>query len=155
MEENGLQRWKKLQLHRQLLQSLPRDTGIAASLSFLEDPEFFPLTAGPLRAIGDWNDDDPQILNMRMEDIVLKPNEFLEAALNFQGYDVKKYRLVDPEKFTFKAITGRDIGEVDPQAHMRSGNPDDWRTTLPKTVQDYIKITYRACLEKYYPESLE
>jgi hypothetical protein len=147
--------WPLLAEHRELLQGVSKDTGMALTLQFLEQEEFFKNTAGPLFALGNWDENDDRFLTLRMEDMVKRPNEFLTKSIKFCGKNLADYRLVNEEKFTFKAIAGRDVGAVNTSAHLRSGNPNDWKTTLPEYIQDYIKAHYQDCLMKYYPEVLQ
>lgn len=147
--------WPLLAEHRIVLENVSRETGMALTLQFLEEEEFYKNTAGPLYAMSHWNMDDVNFLTLRMEDMVKQPNDFLTKSLAFLDKDVSKYRLVNEEKFTFKAIAGRKVGEVNTSAHLRSGNPNDWRSTLPDYIQDYVKVHYNDYLQKYYPDSLD
>jgi len=147
--------WPLLIEHRDVLKSVSQDTGMALTIQFLELEEFFKNTAGPLYALSHWDDSDERFLTLRMEDMVKRPNEFLTKAITFLGYNPNNYRLVPEEKFTFKAMTGREVGMVNTAAHLRSGNPNDWHETLPEYIQEYIKVHYSYYLEKYYPDSLK
>jgi len=147
--------WYKLAAQRKLLQAVSKSVGMGLTLGFLEDPEFFPCSPGPFYALSKWDDSDENFMTYRMEDMVAAPNVFLEKAIRFQGGDPGRYRLVIEEKFTFKHMTGREVGEIDSNAHMRSGKHDDWQEHLPVYVQDYVKTFYRDIFEKYYPDILK
>ncbi len=147
--------WPLLEEHRKILKVVSKETGMALTLQFLEQDNFYRETSGPLYALAQWNDFDSRFLTIRMEDMVKRPNEFLTKAIEFHGKSVSDYRLIKEEKFSFKAIAGRDVGTVNTSAHLRSGNPNDWRSTLPEYIKDYIKAHYWQYLERYYPEALE
>ncbi len=155
IKTHSIEGWPLLAEQRKVLQNVSKDVGMALTMQFLEQEEFFHRTAGTLYALSHWDDTDERFLTLRMEDMVKRPNEFLTTSIKFLGKDPAKYRLVDEEKFTFKAIAGRKVGEVNTSAHLRSGNPNDWKETLPDYVKDYVKVHYQDYLEKYYPDSLE
>jgi len=155
LESHAVGEWDKLIAQRKALQSLNRDDGMWQTLKFLEDPSFAKYTQGPLLALSVWDDKDERFLTLRMEDIVLKPVEFLETALSYYGKHPKDYRLPPEETFTFKAMTGRKVGDEDTSEHLRSGSPDDWKDKLPRDLIAHVKIKYRTILEKYYPEVFE
>jgi len=147
--------WPLLQQHRDTLKLVPKDIGMALTLQFLEEESFYRETAGPLYSFAHWNIFDDRFLTLRMEDMVKNPRDFITKSLEFSNKDPADYRLADDKKFTFKAITGRDLGTVDTSSHLRSGNPNDWRTTLPEHIKDYIKAHYWDYLNTYYPDTLE
>ncbi len=155
LESHKLGKWKRMIAQRKALQNMSRDDGMWKTLEFMEDPNFAPYSVGPLLGLSLWDDGDKHFLTLRMEDMVLKPIEFLETAIRYHGKSPGDYRLPLAEKFTFKAMTGRKVGEEDTAHHLRSGNPNDWQDKLPEDLIAHVKIKYRTILKKYYPGALE
>jgi sulfotransferase family protein len=145
--------WPELQVQQPLLRSVDRTTGFYLTLAFLERPDFYPGTIGPLCGLRAWDYDDPAYLTLRAEDLVLRPSEAIGQAFAFMG--VRCQRLPDDQDFTFERFSGgRLTGQVNEASHYRSGSPSDWREQLPRAVIDYVIEHFRPMLERFYPESL-
>jgi len=127
---------------------------MALTLAFMERNDFYPVTSGPLNHLSQWDLDNEKFLTARMEDMVLKPTEFMKNALAFAGKNPDAYQHVPEKLLTFKAMTGREVGERDNSNHLRSGDPNDWRFLLPDYIKVYIRLHYKDLLEKYYPQAM-
>lgn len=128
--------------------------GIALTLAFLEKSDFYFNSCGPLNAFDNLHFDDKRFVTLRMEDFVLNPNEYLRRSIIAMGYDPEHFTFIDENKFTFEALSGREIGDIRENEHYRSGSPDDWHKHMPVEVEMYIKSHYGELLRQFYPEVL-
>lgn len=144
--------WERLERQRELLQSREADEGVYLTLNFLESIQFYPRTPGPLASLLNWDYDDPRVRTVRMEDVVNEPDRFLTDV--FQSAGLEAGQVPDVSPFRFEQFTGRQIGQVDPESHYRSGDPQGWRKELPAGAIAYIRTKFRHVLERYYPSAL-
>ena len=145
--------WSRLSEQRELLQHSSFAEGLLLTLAFLNSHQFSPRTAGPFLALQQWNYNDKQITTIRMEDAVTDPAAFLNHFLQLSG--LQHLALPDTRQFLFERFTGRETGEVDNSSHYRSGNPNAWRTELPKFIVKYMRDEFHSFLERFYPDSLQ
>ncbi|MCK0206796.1 sulfotransferase domain-containing protein [Starkeya koreensis] len=142
--------WEVLEKQRTLLQSVDKTTGMLLTLAFLESAEFYPDTPGPLHGLRSWNFDDPRITTVRMEDMVKDIPGFLKLLGERLGDDLT---LPAADEFSFEAIAGHRVGEVNESSHYRSGDAEGWRAELPPAVVEYVWAQFTPLMERYYPES--
>lgn len=150
-ETHPLDGWPKLSAQRKLLRESNIHDGMFATLAFLEKDDFYDGAVGPLHGLRHWDYDDTRFPTLRMEDIVLNPNEMLGSILK---QNLKGSKIPHPEAHTFLAMTGRQSGQIDNSSHYRSGEPDQWRSALPEAVIAYIRTHYEQLLKRFYPTSL-
>jgi Sulfotransferase domain len=145
--------WVKLSNQRKRLETLDVDEGIAATIDFLLDPEFYPGTPGPLHAMANWQYDDDRFTTLRMEDLVQAPITRLSEAFKKCGIDLGEFNLPCDDGFTFETVSGgRRVGQVDERNHYRSGNPDDWKSRLSQHNAHNIKDSCRNVFDLFYAE---
>ena len=145
--------WPLLREQRSILASCTKEQGLFLTLAFLECDAFFPDTPGPLHGLKHWCFDDPRIQTIRMEDLVADVTDILGGPiLSSLGSTII---LPKADEFTFERMSGgRRAGEVDDKSHLRSGLPDTWRMELPSAMAAYIRVHFRALLERFYPNAL-
>jgi hypothetical protein len=148
---HSLHGWPALSAQRGVLRSASDHDGMHLTISFLERDDFYANAVGPLHALRHWDFSDERFLTLRMEDLVMDPDGVIGSAL--QEPDLKRH-LPDPSAFTFEAITGRRVGEVDTTSHYRSGATGQWRNLLPPTARAYISAHFEPLLQRFYPEAL-
>lgn len=142
--------WDVLEKQRALLQSTDKTTGMMLTLAFLEAAEFYPGTPGPLHGLRTWNFDDGRIATIRMEDMVKDVPGFLRRLGASLGDGLV---LPAADEFSFEAIAGRRVGQVNDSSHYRSGDAEGWRAELPPAVVDYVWAQFTPLMERYYPEA--
>jgi hypothetical protein len=139
--------WPALELHRKILQSCTKEQGMFLTLSQLE-------RASTLNAFANWNFGDPRITTVCFEDFTGKAEAVFASEVRANG--VTEYKFPNMKWFSFEEISGgRKIGEVDDSSHFRSGDPEGWRSELPKPILDYMRNYYGQFLEAYYPSSMK
>ena len=143
--------WPELAAQRDALRVVDLRDGLFLTLTYLERADFQNGVVGPLFAMRRWNYDDGRFQTLRMEEMVTRPQQALGPLLlqKFEGA-----ALPPDESFTFEAVTGRRVGEIDDQSHYRSGRFDQWRDCLPEGIVTYVRSHFRAFLERFYPETL-
>jgi len=141
-----------LAAQREVLEQCSADEGKALTVAFCERNDFYPSTPGPLCALRQWNFDDNRFTTVRMEDFGDRMDLALAGAI---GENAARYTWPEPQAFTFRAMSGgREPGMIDEHSPYRSGQPDAWRTELPKAIISYIRGHYRPMLERFYPDAL-
>lgn len=150
---HSLEGWPELEMQRLRLESLDLAEGFVETAHFCNNVAFYARTAGPLRALSEWNYTDSRIRTVRIEDFHDRFGDLLSLGL---GEDIAAWRLPSAEKYTFTSLSGgRKRGIVDDGSHYRSGQPGEWRNVLPVEA---VRLVLTACpdlLATFYPESLE
>ncbi len=152
LKTHSLFEWPELARQRSILQENDEVSGYFLTLAFIERDDFYNGAIGPLYALRNWNFADPEFQTLRMEDIVKDPDGALGAAIRSRLPDCL---LPAGAQHSFEAVAGRPFGSTDDGSHYRSGQPDQWRDTLPIAVVRYVQTHYRELLEAFYPESLD
>jgi hypothetical protein len=128
-----------LREHRLRLQSLPIDEGLLVELDF----------ANLQRVMGHmdrWDYDQPNVLELRMEDVTGAPRAYWTMILrqlqldDAHGLD-ELLQIVSAHEFAVLA-GGRKPGEEDPASHYRKGLPGDWRNYFDAKHIDAFKARY-------------
>jgi len=146
--------WPELSDQRGILAPLSKSDGFFLTLAFLERSDFYPRTLGPLASLRNWRFDDTRIRTVRMEDVVADVNTVLGSFLSENISAVM--RLPESGEFEFERITGgRKPGDIDDTSHFRSGLSGAWRNELPFAIVAYVRVHFRALLERFYPDALE
>lgn len=150
LKTHSLEGWPKLASQRSRLQQLDRREGLHLTAQFCDEVEFYERTAGPLRALREWDYGDQRITTVRIEDLHDRLGSLLDLARGCDG-------LVKPsaEKYAFSTLSGGRIrGQVNESSHYRSGLPGQWRSELPPEVVEFVLQRCKDVLARYYPESL-
>jgi hypothetical protein len=126
-------RWTELIRHRINLRKLDKDAGMAAEVEF---SGYF------LDHLLTWNHDDPNVLAVRMEDLVTdSATQWRRMLEHWQVLEMLPDGKLDEllRTHTFKEMAGgtRKIGEEDEASHYRKGVAGDWRNHL---TDDHLKL---------------
>lgn len=149
LNTHSLDGWPKLEAQRDILRSVSDQEGMLLTIAFLERQEFYDGAVGPLYALRHWDFSDERFLTIRMEDLVVGPSQLSDRLSRNDG----ALRVIpDPKAFTFEAITGRQVGQVDMTSHYRSGDVMQWQKYLPKAAQAYLRSSFGSLLSRFYPE---
>lgn len=147
--------WTRLERQRVLLDSVSQNEGMWETYNFLKEEIFFHCTEGPLLTLAKWPDDSEKLKTYKMEEITASPSSFLLSIWQLLGGELETIKFVPPEILTFKHQSGgRKLGEVDATHHLRSGNPEEWRSLLPSDLIDKIREDFKFFLERHYPDAL-
>lgn len=144
--------WPELEAQRRVLRSASEPDGMLLTIAFLEREEFYNGAVGPLYALRHWDFSDNRYSTIRMEDLVINPGLLSESL---RTNEKSQRQLPDPKAFTFEAITGRQVGQLDMISHYRSGAAEQWRQALPEVAQAYICTHFEPLLRRFYPTSLD
>jgi SAM-dependent methyltransferase len=109
---------------RERLRSLDFDAGLLAEM----DAAVTQMTMAHVRS---WDYEMPNVLELRMEDVVASPRTYMAMAFRFLGLDAlvpmdELLEIVDRHAFSTKA-DGREPGQEDRTSHYRKGEAGDWR----------------------------
>jgi hypothetical protein len=126
-------RWTELIRHRINLLKMDKDAGMAAEVEF---SGYF------LDHMLSWNYDAPDVLPVRMEDLVSDPaRQWRRMLAHWQVLDLLPDGYLDELLRTrsFEQMAGgaRKIGEEDEKSHYRKGVAGDWRNHL---TEDHLKL---------------
>jgi len=107
--------------YKELLNSRSHDEGLSLEIKRHS-------TTG-MKEIAQWNYDDPDILEIKYEDIIVNEEKvfrelFAKYSFNQSAIETS---LEVARKFSFANKTERKIGEVKENSHMRSGQPGQWK----------------------------
>lgn len=125
---------------RAMLQELPKAAGLKHSIDVLVDEnEAFDRLRSWIRV----REHDPRVLVVRYEDLISEQR--LEAFRKlFRHCDIRlptsKLRALLADH-SFKKLSGRERGTEDRQAHLRKGEPGDWRNHL---AEDGVMAHFQA-----------
>jgi hypothetical protein len=104
-----------------------------------------------------WDYHQPHVLEIRMEEMVVRPKEGLLSACEFLGIaggqpgetqigEEDLSLIVEKHAFSVKA-NGRAPGIVDSKSHYRSGRSGDWKNHFAKIHKEVFKERYQDILE--------
>lgn len=142
--------WNNLVIQRQLLENSTFDEGMLLTLAFLERADINGETVGPLYALRNWDFADDRFITLRSEDLVAQPSATIKSIKQFSTS-----KLPDDSDFLFQRFSGgRQPGQQDLKSHYRSGDPNEWRGTIPKVVVEYCRKNFSQMLLRFYPEIL-
>jgi hypothetical protein len=110
--------------YQQKLKTLPESEGL-----LLEIERTCEWTVGDMRA---WDYARPDFLELRYEDLIEDEDAGFERIFTHYGFTEAAVAasVAIARKHSFKAKTGRDIGESDATSHLRSGKPGQWRAAF-------------------------
>lgn len=125
--------WRELIRHRINLLKMEKDAGMAAEIEF---SGYF------LDHMLSWNLDDPNVLAVRMEDLVSdQVGQWRRVLEHWQVLDLLPDGYLDEllRTYTFDQMAGggRKIGEEDETSHYRKGVAGDWRNHF---TDDHLKL---------------
>jgi hypothetical protein len=144
--------------HREKLKSATKDEGLLLEFEFRREG---------YGAMSNWNYCQPNVLELKMEEMVLAPAPnfarifaFLglvegdsNSAATYRNPDLPKLALhklaefVARNDFTRKA-DGRRPGEEEVTSHYRKGVPGDWKNHFTQEHKDYFKKNFNDVLVK-------
>ncbi len=145
--------WPELEARRARLQAASRAEGLVMTAEFISRPDFYDGTPGPLRAMADWDYDDPRFQTLRMEDMVAGPAATVGVWL--QERLGRALALPADADFRFERFSGERVpGEVDETSHYRSGRPNQGLADLPPDLAQSVIDDLRLVVARFYPDSL-
>ena len=121
--------------YQEKLRSLPEAEGL-----LLEIERTCRWTVGDMRV---WDYTRPDFLELRYEDLIKDEDTGFERVFRHYGFTDSAVRtsLEIARKHSFKAKTGRAIGEVGGDSHLRSGAPGQWRAEFkPEHVELFKRM---------------
>ncbi len=95
-----------------------------------------------------WNYNNPKMLEIRYEDLILNPDEIFARLFHHWGVvpEWMDQCMEVSRRHHMTAKTGRKLGEVDPKSHMRSGEPGQWRLHFTEEHKEYFKEKFGETL---------
>lgn len=150
-------RWPALAAQRSHLARLSKEEGLRRTIEFVSTADGFDDgVVGPLCGLRHFDYDDDRILTLRMEDLVARPRELLPAAMRFLGTECPADLVAQLDDHSFEKKTGgRAPGTVVPDAHYRSGHPNDWMEHLPIAEARRVVADHAPFMARFYPETVE
>jgi hypothetical protein len=135
--------------YREHLKSLPKDAGLHAEIE---------RSKWLLDRLAAWDFDDPRFHVMRYELVLAdEADEFRRLFASYGFHDdavTRCLRIV--ERHSFRAKTSRDVGQVTPNSHLRSGRPGEWREHFtPEHVEHFKQATGDTIVRLGYESSTD
>jgi hypothetical protein len=138
--------------YRQRLQSLDKEAGLLRELE---------RRASQFRQMAQWNYEDPNILEVRFEDVTKDPNHWFRQILGFLGIladasepghaptlaETELAQILEKVSFATKS-GGRSVGDEDVHNHYRKGVSGDWANHFGPAHVEYFKAHYNDVLLK-------
>lgn len=122
--------------YKEYLNSLNKEEGIFA--------EIHRASTTCIRDMVAWNYRHPNFLELRYEDLLQdEEKSFLEL---FKHYNFSEQAINQSLgialSYSFKKITGRDIGQVKEKSHIRSGGLGQWKSEFSEAHKKYFKMLH-------------
>lgn len=136
--------WPRLRHYRRYLQKLSKRDGLLAEIEF---------SAGTLAHLLIWDYQQPNILEVRFEDLVRADQSTFQRIFDFlrllpAPLDRENLRQI-VEQYSFRNLSGgRAPGQEDLQSHYRKGQPGDWRNHFEPVHIEYFRKLYNPVLLK-------
>lgn len=140
--------WPELEEHRKQLQACSKDDGLLLEMEFRR---------GEFTEMLSWNYDNPNIFEIKMEELTLEPEKMFKEIFSF----LQLLYLDDPRKgkislASLEAILhenrfdkksgGRQKGREDVKNHYRKGVAGDWRNHFEPVHMEFFKANYNDLL---------
>ena len=105
--------------HRKWLKSVPKNVGFNEEIK----------RGYALNPMGKWNYNDPNILEIKFEELTQNPKEIFSKIFSHLEIRVAKDHLASViDEYSFKRLSGgRKKGEENVNSHFRKGVPGDWK----------------------------
>ena len=128
--------------YQERLNEASRAEGIALEIERARD--------GVLGLMERWNYDDPNVLELRFEDLMEASRADYRAVFAHYGFEGRELELcVDlMEMLSFRNITRRAAGQVRERRHLRSGSSGGWRAELDESHRARVKELFGPLLVK-------
>jgi len=143
--------WKALIKHREKLQTLTKTEGLFLDMEFIHQDVF--------ERIKNWNYSQPNVLEIKMEDLIYNPFEKFVEILDHLEIVIKEYKRSTPTKISLKKLNrivyknrfsvlsrGRKPGEENLKSHFRKGIQGDWMNHFTEDHKKYFKEKYNDLL---------
>jgi hypothetical protein len=146
---HGTDEWPALIPHRKKLQELPAAAGLQEEVLF---------SRRVMIDMGDWDYTLPNVLELRMEEMLVDPAASFEAIFRFlgllegaepppdvgprAGIQCQRLLAIVAEHDFQKLSGGRRPGQEDPRSHFRKGIPGDWQNHFTPEVKEFFKRQY-------------
>jgi len=139
IKELGLLQLAEKMNYQQLINHIDIETGYLLELN-LRKPHF--------EAMLNWNYQNPNILELRYENIFDKEIEVFRQIFKHYGFNntITDYGLKIVENFSFKNLVAK--GNAGTNKHANTGITGQWKDMLPSSIQEKINNDYCELLEK-------
>jgi Sulfotransferase domain len=130
--------------YQEYLNSLTQEDGLLAEM------RRFATAPKGLRRMVDWDYSDPSFTEVRYEDLVADEAHVFRRMFEHYGFSdgAVEEAIGIAEAFSFKRQTGRSVGEVRPNAHLRSGRAGQWRDVFGDAHLELGRELYGEALIK-------
>jgi hypothetical protein len=107
--------------YQQHLKSLPEPEGLLAEIEW--------TCASIVAEMRMWDYGRSNFLEMRYEDLIVDEDNWFERLFRHYGFTERAVEssVQIARRHSFRAKTGRSVGEVGGDSHLRSGKPGQWR----------------------------
>lgn len=150
-------KWKRLPLddighlsYKEYLNTLSTEDGLLAEIDRASNTV--------VKDIMDWDYDNPDVFEFRYEDIMINEEEILRKMFTHYGFSpeaVDKSCEIAAE-FSFSNRTGRAVGDVDGEHHIRSGKLAQWKSEYNDSHKALFKELHGDALVKLgYADDLD
>lgn len=129
------------------LKSLPQDEGISVEIK---------RTAKNINDMALWDYNNPRFFEIKYENLIQDEQAIFRNLFKHYGFtdDAIDIALNIAERFSFKNITKRSIGEKSEKSHLRSGKPGEWRTIFTDEHKNSFKeLTGDALIKMGYEQN--
>lgn len=105
-------------------------------------------TKDVLKAMTDWDYNNPRIREVKYEDLITSPDEHFQKLFEFWGVNPIYMNdcLEISRQYHMTRQTGRKVGEIKLGTHMRSGKPGQWQEHFDASHRLYFKSKYGKLL---------
>ncbi len=159
--------WPELVPHRERLQQMSFESGMIEEIDFSARLPTNGRNLNSFEALASWNYRDPDILELKFEDLTTAPALHFERFFSFAGVlsegaetgpgqiDRATLRAILEQLDFQKLSSGRKPGEENVSSHYRKGQAGDWKDHFTPKVKDAFKRKHGPLLVQLGYESDE
>jgi hypothetical protein len=127
--------------YQQILQELPQDEGILFELTH---------AGATIRPMCAWNYGNPSVIEVRYEELIADEDTGFARIFSHYGLVGCEYDLAISvaRRCSFRAVSGRALGQEDRRSHMRQGIPGDWHQHFSAEHKVRFKQLFPGALAK-------
>ena len=126
--------------YQQYLNSLDLKQGLIAEMERFAGRDF--------KGIIEWNYNLPEFIEIKYEDLIKDQKGVFTEIFKHYGFNDEAINvsLEIVEKFSFKNVAKRSVGEVGTKTHLRSGKPGEWKDIFDQQHKEKFKELFGDAL---------
>ena len=128
--------------YQQYLNSLNQDEGLAVEIRGADN------LITDITDMMCWNYYNPRFLELKYEDLITREHELFQKLFGHYGFKKSAIERACSiaSRYSFKQVARRNLGEIGPKSHFRSGAVGQWKEVFKPQHKDLFKKLYPQVL---------